>query len=346
MKVHAKKTHIVIWFHLIGFFTIIFTGCTPRSHLGDAPVSTASPQIVLPSATWTSKPLPTEIKRTAITTKIVITLDAFTITPDLTPTLMIEQIVKSSKPERIEESLSPDGRLQVERIMYSCMQVASDDPSQYAYEILQVVRLSDKLTIRLIDQFQTCGGVGTFGLGSITWSPSSRYYYFTDAREGTGDGGMPGWQSTVYRFDAQSQQTTTLGPSLFSPSLDKLVTIQLSEAGELGLIPRAIQTMDIEGNIIDSFTIDNGSSGTIRTAWSSDEKNLVYLEYRCPPREFCESYLYLIDPQHKRTMLLSSKKPAFMSVDWQDAGNITLIDEGFRKWRYSLLDGKLEMLNE
>ena len=58
--------------------------------------------------------------------------------------------------------------------------------SPNAYEVLKIAPWTVET------QLLYCGGIGASGLEGKFWSPDSRFFYYTNAREGWPDGGYPG----------------------------------------------------------------------------------------------------------------------------------------------------------
>ncbi len=121
-----------------------------------------------------------------------------------------------------------------------------------------------------------------------------------------------------------------------------MAVVHITASDETGLVPGAVRIYDLEGKLTTEEAVEGKDIATMPLAWSPDGKSLAYLEFRCPPREKCESTLILIGPDARKKILLVSTDPAFMDVNWQDAATLLLADEGFQLWRYSLPEGRLE----
>jgi hypothetical protein len=99
---------------------------------------------------------------------------------------------------------SPDRRWQAEVVIHPCVPVGE---GQHAYEVLNLIQL-DSQNSQLVDQqLLACGGLGAYGLAGLFWSSDSRYFYYTDGREGVPDGCGGFWEQPIRRIDTQTGQT-------------------------------------------------------------------------------------------------------------------------------------------
>jgi hypothetical protein len=94
---------------------------------------------------------------------------------------------------------SPDGQWQVEIVVYDC--VATGEEMEHAYELLRFAPADSDEWRQADSQLINCGGLGAFGLGGLCWSPDSRYFYYTPAREGVPDGAGE-WSRPVWQLEA------------------------------------------------------------------------------------------------------------------------------------------------
>jgi hypothetical protein len=107
-----------------------------------------------------------------------------------------------------------------EVIIYDCTRFSpSDEDSPSSYEIL-------KISGKVIDtQLLSCGGQGAAGFGGHCWTPDSRFFYYTDAREGWPDGGYP-WRRPVSRYDITTGKSEILGEAAYSTDQQKVAGAQ------------------------------------------------------------------------------------------------------------------------
>ena len=231
-------------------------------------------------------------------------------------------VVARSQPRRAGSYASPDGHWQVEVLIYDC--VATAENQENAYDQLNLLEASNGQSTVLADQLQSCGGLGAAGLAGLFWSPNSRFFYYTDAREGVPDG-CGDWAGSILRYDTQTQATVALGGGPRSPDGTKIATRQGVE-----LVIWAID----QGEIIRQTVLEPKLvPGPL--VWSPDSQALVYLQMTsvCPPAG--QTAVVRLDLQDgQQTLLLTSEEPTFQSVMWETAEQIELYDENSQAWRY------------
>jgi hypothetical protein len=287
----------------------LLDGCTlktimPRPILS-APTAPTSPlNIPKPTVTQLSPGVPTQ-------------------TPDL-----ISTVVALSQPKLYASYPSPNGRWNVDVIIYHCVQLEEqgEGPHQRAYEELKLFQDNQGYEKIVDNQLRYCGGLGGYGLAGLFWSTNNRYFYYTDAREGEPDG-CGGWGRPILRLDVRTMQTERLGDGNRSPDATKLVTWQGREftvwdmnAGEI-----AHAQFSMPDTLLDSI------------AWSPDSQSLVYLQITstCPPSG--TSYVVRVDwPDLKQTLLLTATQSAFHAITWDEPAQLRLFDENSKEWRFNL----------
>lgn len=107
-----------------------------------------------------------------------------------------------------EMFLSPDGQWQVEIVIYGCVETA--DEAVHAYELLRFAPAGAEEWRQADSQLINCGGLGAYGFQGICWSPDSRYFFYTTAREGVPDGSGE-WSPPPWQLDAASGTIHELG---------------------------------------------------------------------------------------------------------------------------------------
>jgi len=250
---------------------------------------------------------------------------------DQTATAIVQAVVSTVQPKVHASLPSPDKNWRVETIIYDCVQVAEDGPN--AYEQLKLIQASDGTETVIDTQLQYCGGVGAYGLGGLYWSPNSRYFYYTDAREGSPDGLCWYWERPIYRMDVLTQAKEFIGEGPLSPDKTKIATWRENDLviwgldeGELARIPAAVA---------------DAKRGPI--SWSPDSGSLVYLQTTSDCFPFGKSYVIRFDlPEHRQSLLLESKPISFVHVSWETPDQISLSDEQGNQWNYDLVNSKLE----
>ena len=272
----------------------------------------------------------------AETIKAITTLEAtVTLAPtpdyDQTATAIVQAVVSTVQPKVHTSLPSPDKNWRVEIIIYDCVQVVEGDTN--AYEQLKLIRVSDGTESVMATQLQYCGGVGAYGLGGLYWSPNSRYFYYTDAREGSPDGLCWYWERPIHRLDVLTQETEFIGEGPLSPDKAKIAMWQEGDLviwgldeGELARTPAAVT---------------DAKRGPI--SWSPDSRSLVYIQTMSDCFPFGKSYVIRFDvSEGEQSLLLESKPISFIHVNWETPDRINLSDEQGNQWSYDLVNFKLE----
>ena len=277
------------------------------------------------TAAATITPNPTPIPATATETPVL--------TPnyDQTATAVVQAVISTVQPRVHSSMLSPDENWRVETIIYDCTQVTEDGPN--AYEQLKLIRISDGTESVIATQLLYCGGVGAYGFEGLWWSSNSRYFYYTDAREGSPDGLCWYWEHPIYRADVLTQETEFIGEGPLSPDQTKIamwrekdLVIWGLDEGELASIPAA-----------------NPDAKRGPITWSPDSQSLVYLQTESDCFPFGKSYLIRVDVfKGEQTLLLESKPISFIHVSWETPDRISLSDDQGNQWSYDFVYSKLE----
>ncbi len=268
--------------------------------------------------------------------------------PEYTQTAVViaGRLMATAQPEVRALSTSPDQRWRAELVNYPCTLVQSEIPGTNAYDILRLVDASSGEEIQIADQLRFCEGLGAFGLGEIAWSANSLFYYYTDAREGSPDGGFPGWMRTIYRFDLAARQSLEIGPAQLSPNHKEMAVSEVYAQGQHSLVPLGLTIWDLNGEKLAEYKTEFSGAGWGKhhIAWSPVNQDLVYIEMICPEHLKCTAALYYVDrAAGSRAALLEDWQPAFQAVTWDEPDRLTLIDEAFEQWVYTLSEGKIEM---
>ena len=285
---------------------------------------------------------------------------------------IIEFITTTVQARLYDTYPSPDNSWQVDVEIYDCIQTGEQGegyPIENAYEQLTLIDLDNGIEQIVASQFLYCGGLGAGGLAGLFWSENSRYFYYTDAREGVPDGCGYWVGPSFYRLEVQTRRVEYLGGGLKSPDGTMLATWQYQqfavwdvEQGEMIWRPAVAQDA-IQGPLAwspdgtrlatwqdDEFVlwhIEQGETArlpsvvpnTVRgeIAWSPDSQSLMYLRLvsECPPSG--NSYVVQVDvTTGEQIMRLASEMPTFRSVFWQDTDEISLFDENSHEWHYNL----------
>lgn len=289
-------------------------------------VTACSPAAVFPTATEPILPTSTKAPDTATPTRTPRPAAAIpTSTPDFhaTAAVIADAVMTASPPRLLASYPSPDNKWRVEVTIHDCVQVG--DLDIHAYEELRLTEVSTGTSQVVDSQLLNCGGLGAFGLEGRFWSSNSRYFYYTDAREGVPDGGCGYWERPLLRLDITDHSTEYLGMGLLSPDGTKLATWQ-----DFDLV---VWSLD-EGEIARSAALpEDAVRGPI--AWAPDGEALVYLQ----TKEYCipsgSSYVVRLDLLALQPeLLLESAAPAFIDVTWDDPDQLKLSDEEGKTWTY------------
>ena len=255
----------------------------------------------------------------------------------ITSTAIVEAVTTAQQPNLYKSYPSPNGASRAEVTIYDCIKVdLQPNADANAYEQLKVIdnggneRIGDS-------QLVNCNGLGAFGLEGLFWSPNSRYFYYTDARQGIPDGLCGYWERPVFRLQIDSLEKEALGIGPLSPDGTKLATWQgidltlwdVNEEQEIGRItPQPLNT----------------GTGIGAIAWSPDNQALVYVqtESYCPLSG--NSRIVLVDVSTlEQTMLLESETPTFSGASWEVPESLKLFDENGKAWIYSFKNQKLNL---
>lgn len=272
------------------------------------------PPTILPS------PFPTPTVRAA-TSEATATAE-----PDIAATL-----TAGTTPRLYAAYASPDGTLRAEVHIFDC--APFPDGGEFAYDRLQIVDTASG-EARFIDgQLQACGGLGAFGLAGMFWSPSGRFFYYTDAREGVPDG-CGYWSRPISRADTADWTTADLGGGPISPDGMRLAVWD----------ERDLVVFDVEGGEIGRATAEDPAAALGPISWSPDGRALVYLQAGmfCVPGESGLTTVARVDlPQMASRVLLRSADPALQDVAWVEDGALLLGDDTGGQWAFDLSAGEL-----
>ncbi len=258
----------------------------------------------------------------------------------------MQSLVATAQPLLLKAFASPDGEWRAEVLTYPCTKVVPGEEQENAYDILRVARLKDAQVFTARTQLQNCGGLGAFGLGGITWSPDSRFFYFTDAREGMPDGGgFYGWYQNIFRFDTNITQAEFLGAGPFSPDGNRIAAIRTELQG--GCRSGGLVVQDVTGQVLADFPFDLPLEGCgfSYLAWAPDGQALAYTLAICSSSGTdCQSVLYRVDfvnGQAERQALLENQPTQFVNIAWNTPEHLELWSSDSH-WFYIFSTGQLE----
>lgn len=148
-------------------------------------------------------------------------------TPAAAPTNTLEPAIEatafavavlSARPELIETSTAPDGSASAELWTAPCGTVAGFEAyGPVGHDEIRWRPDSASDPILVAQQIRVCQGLGAFGLRVLQWSADSRYLFYTDAAQGSPDGGGCTWFGRVLRWDTLERAAVSLGNGATSP---------------------------------------------------------------------------------------------------------------------------------
>ncbi len=258
-----------------------------------------------------------------ITNTIILTPDPIenqTVEPDIAATLAALGPVKL-----FQHNLSPDGSIDIRIERIECQSLGELDV--YSLEQLVLVETDTKKSERIYSQLISCGGLGEYGLKGLFWSENSRYFYFTNARQGYPDGCCQFYyRKPILRFDSKSGTVAILGMGDRPSEKDLLATWSSGD----------ITIWDIEkGSEVHYPRLDN-QLGIASMVWSPDGCVLAYLQVDS-----------LITPNISRLSLIDTNKgaqteisaedfPVFIDLVWPKNDDLILNTPDGQLWSYSL----------
>jgi len=311
---------------LVLLFPWLITGCSHLAASSPPPLATITPKAIQPtqsSVTPTSRREPTATA-TAVPTSIA---ELPTATPDI-----IGTVTALRQPRIYAAYPSSDGQWRMKVVIFDCVPVGETDEA--AYEQLILIRARDGVEQIVDTQLIYCGGLGAYGFKGLFWSPNSRYFYYTSAREGSPDGLCSYWEPPIFSFEVTTGNKEAIGMGPRSPDGKKIaawygdgeIVVWDIDAGEVGHVSIAAA-----GNI----------AGPI--VWSPDSRALIYLQTTtyCPPRG--KSYVGRIDlPDLQHTPVIESEALSFEDARWDTPNRIRLFDESGREWLYDFATKELK----
>lgn len=312
---------------------LIISGCRPSTTQGPTPTSTFLPIPPRLFATNTSLP---KVTFTPIPTNSPAQSPTPTFIPTPSPTADLAALVMAAQqPELYASYPSPDGMWRMDIILYDCIKV-QEGTDENAYEQLLLVDPASEDGQVAAEQLQYCGGLGAYGFDGRYWSPNSRYFYYTDARQGFPDG-CGYWVPPLSRYDIAFAKNETLGSGSLSPDGSKVAAWNTTQ--------QAMIIWDVNDGEIVRYSPLNPVALVGPIAWSPDSQKLVYLQADswCPLSG--TSYLLLVDlANFEQTLRIDYENPTFGSVEWNTTQELRLIDENGKEWHYDLLSQELSLV--
>lgn len=235
-------------------------------------------------------------------------------------------LTASTEPRILATYPSPDGSLVAEVLVHDCAMMTGGQ--EYSYEQLRIVG-SDGEATAVADQLLACGGLGAFGLEGLSWSPSGRYFYYTEAREGGPDGGCRPWTRPIVRLDLADNVRTVIDQAITSPDRTKVA----------GWVDGELVVYGPDGEETGRAALPPGPPNVGPPEWSPDGTALAHVQFT----SFCgetpgESTIVLVDANtFESRILIRQSAPEFESVSWLDSETLTLTGlMGSGQWEFAL----------
>lgn len=300
------------------------------SRPADSPSPAGDAATVTPPPVQSDTPAPTPSAPEPEPTVLVATAEpSVTAEPDIAATL-----VAGGAPRLYASYPSPDGALRAEVLIHDCAPLA--DGQEYAYDRLQVTNAATDETWFIDGQLQACGGLGAFGLAGLFWSPSGRFFYYTEAREGVPDG-CGYWSRPISRVDVADRTTADLGGGPLSPDGTRLAVWD----------ERDLVVYEIDGDEIGRVAAASPQAALGPIVWSPEGDALVYLQAAmfCIAGESGATSVVRVEvPALTSEILLRSTSPALQSVAWDAPIALDLVDDTGARWQYDFYSEELTRL--
>jgi hypothetical protein len=242
---------------------------------------------------------------------------------ELTPEETVRIVTAVQEADLVESVASPDEAWLAEVYAYDCVEVVPGQ--EYAYQELRLVKAGQVGASVAGAQLVACGGLGAYGLDGLFWSPSSRYFYFTDAATGVPDG-CGYWRPPYWRVDTTDLEAERLGEGEVSPDGTLLAAWQ---EGRLAI-------WLVDGEAIGRVEIPTAHRTPGPITWRPDSTAVAFLvsEGSCPLGETAVGRVDMADMQP--VVILSSEDPAYSGILWDAPYRLALTAEDGTQWRYNL----------
>lgn len=212
------------------------------------------------------------------------------------------------------------------------MHVPGSEIEANAYEQLRIHNLQDDISVVVDGQVINCGGLGAAGLAGLFWSEDSRFFYYTNAREGLPDGGCGYWASPVLRLDLETMATVYLGGGPVSPDGRLLAARDGPE----------LVVWDLAGDLLARISLAAPDAPVHAITWSPDSQSLIYIQTANCWHPFGMTRVVRIDwPPAVATVLYQSEETGFVHATWDTPAYLALFDSEGREWRLDLESGEL-----
>jgi hypothetical protein len=318
-------------YFMILFCVVLLMGCSPASTPANAPVqptqtlsamATPTRRVDTPTSASTPSPSP----------------DRSATEFAATSTANVQAVMTAQQPREYGSYTSPDGELRATVVIYDCIKVVQDaDAASNSLEQLKVLEISSGEEHVPDSQIRYCDGLGAFGLEGLFWSPNSRYFYYTNAREGFPDGCPGNWERPVRRMETGTFEVEELGSGPLSPNRTKLATWQGNKL-VLWEVNDGVEMSRLSPPVLNT---EMGAGGPI--VWSPDSQALIYVKSGSYCQPSTKSSVVHLDLQTlEQKILLESESPRFVGASWEKLDKLTLFDENKDSWVYSFDTQKLE----
>lgn len=266
-------------------------------------------------------------------------------TPAVAPTNTLEPAIEatafaaavlSTPPELVEASTAPDGKASAELWTAACGTMQGFEAyGPVGHDEIRWRATSDAEPILIAQQIRVCQGLGAFGLRVLQWSADSRYLFYTDAAQGSPDGGGCPWFGRVLRWDTVERTPVSLGNGATSPD---------------GNWVAGVDGTDITIWSWNSDTVTRGA--VLQTGWpisaigwAPDGKRVLFVqsEGNCGIGGSSVIGLFNVDTQQV-TELLRTQDPALLTFRFESVDELTFFGTSPDPHRFRLTDDTLVAL--
>jgi hypothetical protein len=234
-------------------------------------------------------------------------------------------VIARTTPQVLATYDSPDLRWEARVRIHQCVPV--EDYGDLAYEALDFQGDSD--TFVADRQLINCGGLGAAGLAGLFWSPDSRYFYYTTAREGVPEGCDQYWSRPFSRVDLSDRSVQYIGIGELAPGGQVIAAWQ---DASLLVLP-----IEAEAGTLLDLPYQEQQLGAL--AWSPTSAALAFVQ----DQSFCPasgSSVFLLSLDRLEPLLLFSPEDGLvLDVRWAGSERLLLLGQGDLRWVYDLARG-------
>ena len=287
-----------------------------------------------PTSTGTARASTTATRQTATPTPTAQPPE-----PTTNLTAIVNMVLTANPtPQLADAYLSPNQRWRAQLREYDCYWFG-ELQGKLKVEQLILTDLSTGQSRLVEDQLELCdSGLGAHGLAGLYWSRDSRYFYYTDAREGLPDGGCLGWYRPATRLEVTTGERVDLVQGPASPAGNWMA----------GLAGQVLVVWNRQTGEVIRAAIEAAGQRAGAVAWAPDGRALVYLAWDtdCVPAAGQTSLVRFDLDSRQQSLLLTGRQVAgFASVIWDAPNRVRLFTMDNHEWRFNLVTGVLSQFS-